>query len=97
MKTQPSKFERADPAALAAFDPKTKICVMNCGRSTGDPRSRIELKLLCDDCLDAPPQVLVKPPCQTCNASHANTPERITRCGTCVMQQRGMPTNWREE
>jgi hypothetical protein len=24
-------FTRADPAALARFDPKTKLCTMNCG------------------------------------------------------------------
>ena len=46
----PIEWTRADPVALAAFDPKSKTCTMNCGRHAHDPRSYAELKFLCDDC-----------------------------------------------
>jgi len=57
MKVQPVQpereivFERADPKALAAFDPATKRCTMNCGPHAKDPRSRAERMFLCDDCI----------------------------------------------
>lgn len=41
---------RADPEALAAFDPTTKTCVMNCGPHVDDPRSALERLFLCDEC-----------------------------------------------
>lgn len=44
-------WPRACPAALAAFDPTTKVCTMNCGPHASDPRSEKERRLLCDDCL----------------------------------------------
>jgi hypothetical protein len=47
---QPIVWTRADPAALARFDPSTKQCLMNCGPHRDDPRSAAERKLLCDDC-----------------------------------------------
>jgi len=47
---QPIVWERADPAALAKFDPATKTCTMNCGKHAHDPRSYKELKFMCDDC-----------------------------------------------
>lgn len=53
---KPIVWTRADPAALAAFDPATKVCTMNCGPALGDPRSAEERKLLCDECVDAVPQ-----------------------------------------
>lgn len=34
-------------------------------------------------------------PCDTCNASHKNTVERIIRCGTCKDQRGGMPTKYK--
>lgn len=46
----PIEWERADPAALARFDPSTKTCDMNCGKHGLDPRSREELLFLCDLC-----------------------------------------------
>ena len=46
----PLTFPRADPDALKAFDPRTKICVMNCGPHNLDPRDDKERKFLCDDC-----------------------------------------------
>lgn len=45
-------FPRSDPAELARFDPESKTCVMNCGRSSDDPRSNKELKFQCDECVD---------------------------------------------
>ena len=33
-------------------------------------------------------------PCDTCNASHANTPGRIIRCMTCVVRPMQMPSKW---
>lgn len=45
-------FTRADPAALARFDPKTKLCTMNCGPHRDDPRTDAERKLLCGDCVE---------------------------------------------
>lgn len=50
----PTVWPRADPAALAKFDPRTKVCTMNCGQALGDPRSSAECKLLCEDCLPLP-------------------------------------------
>lgn len=44
-------WERANPEALRAFDPHTKECTMNCGRSMMDPRSDKERKFLCEDCV----------------------------------------------
>ncbi len=46
----PMVFERADPEALAKFDPSTKLCTMNCGPHRDDPRSNAEVKFLCNDC-----------------------------------------------
>lgn len=43
-------WERADPAALAKFDPKTKTCTMNCGKHGLDPRCYKEFRFMCDDC-----------------------------------------------
>ena len=54
----PVEFQRADPDELAKFDPSTKICTMNCGQRSDDPRSSAECRLLCDDCQQASP----KPP-----------------------------------
>ena len=54
----PIEFRRAGPDELAKFDPSTKICTMNCGQHSDDPRSPAECRLLCDDCLQASP----KPP-----------------------------------
>lgn len=50
--TEPIKFKRADPAALAGFDPITRICTMNCGPHRQDPRTSKERKFLCDDCME---------------------------------------------
>lgn len=44
-------WERADAAALLRFDPATKYCTMNCGPHRDDPRSAVECKFLCDECL----------------------------------------------
>ena len=54
--TDEGDWPRADPEALAAFDPDSKVCVMNCGPASGDPRSAAERKLLCDDCEPANPK-----------------------------------------
>lgn len=57
----PITFPRADPAELARFDPSTKLCIMNCGPSTNDPRSRAERKFLCGEChVVAPPLPLAE-------------------------------------
>lgn len=47
---RPIEWERADPAALASFDPASKTCDMNCGKHGLDPRSRDERLFLCDLC-----------------------------------------------
>lgn len=52
---QPLVFTRADPAALASFDPRSKICSMNCGPQRDDPRTREERLLLCDECYEGTP------------------------------------------
>lgn len=44
-------FPRADPVALAKFDPRTKVCTMNCDPHMHDPRSNAERKFMCGDCL----------------------------------------------
>lgn len=46
-------FPRANQNELAAFDPSTKECTMNCGPHVADPRTAKERKLLCGDCLVA--------------------------------------------
>ena len=55
--SKPLTFPRADPDALKAFDPSTKICVMNCGPYNLDPRDSKERKFLCDDCYPATPRL----------------------------------------
>lgn len=50
---KPVQWPRADPAALAAFDPKTKVCSHNCGPSKEDPRTAKERLYLCDLCWKA--------------------------------------------
>lgn len=47
-------WPRTPPAELASFDPSTKICDMNCGRSAHDPRSDKEMKYQCTDCWTTP-------------------------------------------
>jgi len=47
----PIEWPRADPQALASFDPRSKCCTMNCGPSADDPRSAAERLLLCGDCV----------------------------------------------
>ena len=48
----PLEWPRADPAALARFDQRTKLCTMNCGPHREDPRTKAERKLLCGDCVE---------------------------------------------
>lgn len=43
-------WPRASREELANFDQKTKVCVMNCGPASGDPRSEAERMFLCGDC-----------------------------------------------
>lgn len=52
---EPIVWQRADPAELARFDPRTKICTMNCGPSSMDPRNSAERLLLCDECMEVVP------------------------------------------
>lgn len=52
---EPIQFPRADPAALARFDPSSATCTMNCGPHTQDPRTEAERKRLCGDCFTNPP------------------------------------------
>jgi hypothetical protein len=47
----PLLWPRSDPAELAAFDPRTKRCTMNCGPHRDDPRSQAERQLQCGDCV----------------------------------------------
>ena len=51
---RPIEWPRAAPGALEGFDPRTKVCTMNCGPHREDPRSDAERKYLCDDCMPAP-------------------------------------------
>jgi NTP pyrophosphatase (non-canonical NTP hydrolase) len=48
---QAMEFRRADPEALAKFDPDTKRCTMNCGPHAKDTRTDKERKFLCDECI----------------------------------------------
>ncbi len=57
----PIIFTRADPVALARFDPITKRCSMNCRPHMDDPRSAAERKFLCDDCHVVEPPAVTKP------------------------------------
>ena len=52
----PITWQRAHPAQLAAFDPRTKRCSMNCGPHRDDPRSDLERLFLCDECYAIPVQ-----------------------------------------
>lgn len=56
VKIEPIVWPRADPEALAKFDPRTKECTMNCGKHADDPRSAAECKFLCEDCVPATPR-----------------------------------------
>lgn len=46
----PIDWQRADPAELEKFDPRTKTCMENCGPHREDPRSSKERRFLCDEC-----------------------------------------------
>jgi len=50
----PIVWTRADPTALAAWNPATKRCTMNCGPHRNDPRSPHERMFLCNDCEEVP-------------------------------------------
>lgn len=50
-RTESIDFPRADPTALGRFDPGSKVCTMNCGPHAQDPRSDVERKFLCDECI----------------------------------------------
>lgn len=52
---RPIDFPRADPEALAKFDPRTKACTMNCGPHAQDPRSEKERRFLCGECQTVQP------------------------------------------
>lgn len=47
---EPLVFPRAPASELSKFDGQSKICTMNCGPHSLDPRSEAERKLLCEDC-----------------------------------------------
>lgn len=56
------EWPRSDPAELSKFDPRTKVCTMNCGSAMGDPRSDAESKYQCGDCLTvAVPNMIYTP------------------------------------
>lgn len=76
------EFERADPAALAAFDPRTKACTMNCGPSFDDPRSPEERRLLCPDC-----ETVKVPRQQDFDWADKQLPAGITRQDVCIWTQ----------
>lgn len=78
--SQPIIWPRADRAALAAFDPRTKQCTMNCGPHADDPRLDKERKLLCDDC---DPVDLMKVPCRRCGIP---AEERLGMVDNCPMR-----------
>ena len=59
----PINWPRADPVALASFDPRTKTCSMNCGPHALDPRTKAERMFLCDECF-----VNEVPPMKICEA-----------------------------
>ena len=77
-----SELERADPAALAAFDPRTKACTMNCGPSFDDPRSPEERRLLCPDC-----ETVKVPRQQDFDWADKQLPAGITRQDVCIWTQ----------
>ena len=70
-------WPRADPAELAKFDPRSKVCTMNCGRSSDDPRSEAERQLLCTDCLPADPR-----PMRGCSECGWGKVAGCWRCGS---------------
>lgn len=70
---EPIVWPRADPKELAAFDPSSKLCVMNCAQHKSDPRSYEEHKLLCNDCqIRTPDPGMAKPltPTEWLSATH---------------------------
>lgn len=52
VEAKPITFTRADPAALASFDPRSKLCTMNCGPHAQDPRTPAERRFLCPECVE---------------------------------------------
>lgn len=54
---KPLEWTRADPEKLAAFDPTTKLCTMNCGPHRDDPRTYEERKFLCEECFPMLPKL----------------------------------------
>ena len=76
------EFERADPAALAAFDSRTKACTMNCGPSFEDPRSPEERRFLCPDC-----ETVKLPRQQDFDWADRQLPDGIARQDVCIWTQ----------
>lgn len=64
----------ADRAALAAFDPNTKLCTMNCGPHRDDPRDAKERQFLCDECIDVTPPPPPPPPRQEAKMTQTTAP-----------------------
>lgn len=77
----PIEWPRADPAALAKFDPASKVCTMNCGQHGQDPRSRAELKFMCDDCDIRPTPKAAAPVCNWISCAD-RLPECLHECTT---------------
>lgn len=76
------EFERADPAALAAFDSRTKACTMNCGPRFDDPRSPKERRFLCPDC-----ETVKLPRQKDFDWADKQLPADITRQDVCIWTQ----------
>lgn len=81
----PIDWLRADPAELATFDPASKVCTMNCGPASGDPRDprgRAERLLLCDDCEVVAPASNGNTPCKHCGSQDQSwQTHNVTRSG----------------
>ena len=73
---------RADHAALAAFDPRTKSCTMNCGPTTDDPRSPEERRFLCPEC-----DTVKLPRQEDFDWANRQLPVGITREDVCIWTQ----------
>jgi len=89
------EYKRADKDELALFDQSTKHCTMNCGQGIDDPRSKKEMKFLCDECEEVEAKVF----CVTCGAWFQESQTGLTNgkfseCQNCTNARDAARYRW---
>jgi len=92
------EYERANKDELAAFDETTKQCTMNCGQGIHDPRSKKEMKFLCDECATVEAKIF----CVTCGvwlpeSQTGLTDGKVSECQQCTNARDAARYRWLRE